>query len=165
MNTHTPPCTLLLKLLPPLLVPRVSPCTNTTPLPCALGWCAQIFGSRVRVDSMAKVAAIEEAEKNKMRAKCEKIVAHGINCFVNRQLIYNLPEQIFAENGVMAIEHADFVGVERLAAVTGGEICSTFDHPELVTLGECDLIEEVRRGQTHTHNQTTPITTHDSTKV
>ena len=85
-----------------------------------------------------------------MRAKCEKIVAHGINCFVNRQLIYNLPEQIFAENGVMAIEHADFVGVERLAAVTGGEICSTFDHPELVTLGECDLIEEVRRGQTHT---------------
>ena len=55
-----------------------------------------------------------------MREKCQKIVSHGINCFINRQLIYNLPEQIFAEAGVMAIEHADFVGVERLAAVTGG---------------------------------------------
>jgi len=51
--------------------------------------------------------------------------------------------------GVMAIEHADFDGVERLSAgvyipsfldthffiscfsVTGGEIVSTFDHPEM----------------------------------
>jgi hypothetical protein len=30
-----------------------------------------------------------------------------------------------------------------LAAVTGGEIASTFDHPELVSLGECDLIDEI----------------------
>ena len=28
----------------------------------------------------------------------------------------------------------------------GGEIVSTFDHPELVTLGECDVIEEVLVG-------------------
>ena len=55
-----------------------------------------------------------------MKKKCEKIIAHGVNCFVNRQLIYNYPEQIFAQGGVMAIEHADFDGVERLAAVTGG---------------------------------------------
>jgi T-complex protein 1 subunit beta len=103
----------------------------------------KIFGSRVRVDSMAKVAEIEAAEKDKMKAKVEKIVAHGINCFVNRQLIYNYPEQLFADAGVLAIEHADFDGVERLAAVTGGEIVSTFDHPELVRLGECELIEEV----------------------
>ncbi len=54
----------------------------------------KIFGSRVRVDSMAKVAEIEEAEKGKMREKCEKIIGHGINCFVNRQLIYNYPEQV-----------------------------------------------------------------------
>ena len=47
----------------------------------------------------------------------------------------------------MAIEHADFDGVERLAAVTGGEIVSTFDHPELVMLGECRLIEEVLIGE------------------
>lgn len=80
-----------------------------------------------------------------MRRKCEKIIAHGCNVFINRQLIYNLPESIFTEAGIMAIEHADFDGVERLAAVTGGEVVSTFDHPELVTKGECDVIEEVRR--------------------
>jgi T-complex protein 1 subunit beta len=107
----------------------------------------KIFGSRVRVDSMAKVAEIELAEKEKMRAKVNKIVSHGINCFVNRQLIYNYPEQLFGEAGVMAIEHADFDGVERLAAVTGGEIVSTFDHPELVRVGECALIEEIMIGE------------------
>ena len=72
----------------------------------------------------------------------------------------------------MAIEHADFSGVERLALVTGthaetlpglcrpftcgpvincvcpgGEITSTFDHPELVKLGHCKLIEEVMIGE------------------
>ena len=48
----------------------------------------------------------------------------------------------------MAIEHADFFdGVERLAAVTGGEVvASTFDHPELVTLGQCDVVEEIMIG-------------------
>lgn len=43
-----------------------------------------------------------------------------MNNFLNyRQLIYNYPEQMFAAAGVMAIEHADFAGVERLALVTG----------------------------------------------
>jgi len=79
----------------------------------------KIYGSRVKVDSMLKVAEIEEAEKNKMRTKCRKIVDHGISCFINRQLIYNFPEQIFTEAGVISIEHADFDGIERLAAVTG----------------------------------------------
>ena len=46
--------------------------------------------------------------------------------------------------GVMAIEHADFDGIERLALVTGGEIVSTFGNPELVKIGKCDLIEQVR---------------------
>lgn len=46
----------------------------------------------------------------------------------------------------MAIEHADFEGVERLAAVTGGATASTFDHPELAVLGECKKIEEVWGG-------------------
>eukprot|EP01042_Synura_sphagnicola_P000159 gene159-160_t len=107
----------------------------------------KIYGSRVRVDSMAKVADIEEAEKQKMRDKCHKIIQHGINCFVNRQLIYNFPEQIFTDAGVVSIEHADFDGIERLAAVTGGEIASTFDRPDLVTLGSCDLIDEVMVGE------------------
>ena len=43
----------------------------------------------------------------------------------------------------MAIEHADFDGIERLALVTGGEIVSTFGKPELVRIGKCDLIEQV----------------------
>ncbi|DAA29798.1 T-complex protein 1 subunit beta [Bos indicus] len=107
----------------------------------------KIFGSRVRVDSTAKVAEIEHAEKEKMKEKVERILKHGINCFINRQLIYNYPEQLFGAAGVMAIEHADFVGVERLALVTGGEIASTFDHPELVKLGSCKLIEEVMIGE------------------
>ena len=67
----------------------------------------------------AQVADIEKAERDKMRAKVEAICAHGINCFVNRQLIYNFPEEVFADAGVMAIEHADFDGIERLALVTG----------------------------------------------
>jgi T-complex protein 1 subunit beta len=70
-----------------------------------------------------QVAEIEEAEREKMRTKCKRIIDHGVNVFVNRQLIYNFPEQIFAEAGVMAIEHADFEGVERLAAVTGELSC------------------------------------------
>ena len=37
--------------------------------------------------------------------------------------------------------------MERLALVTGGEIASTFDRPDLVRLGECALIEEVMIGE------------------
>ena len=44
---------------------------------------------------------------------------------------------------MVSIEHADFDGIERIAAVTGGEIASTFDRPELVALGECALIDEI----------------------
>jgi len=66
---------------------------------------------------------------------------------VNRQLIYNLPEQFFTEHGVIAIEHADFDGIERLAKITGGEIVSTFEHPELVKLGTSKLLEEIMIGE------------------
>ncbi|KAF0309985.1 T-complex protein 1 subunit beta [Amphibalanus amphitrite] len=107
----------------------------------------KVFGSRVKADSTARVAELEVAEKEKMKDKVEKIVKHGINVFINRQLIYNYPEQLFADAGVMAIEHADFDGIERLALVTGGEIVSTFDHPELVKLGSCKVIEEVFIGE------------------
>lgn len=107
----------------------------------------KIYGARVRVDSMAKIGEIEAAEKDKMRQKVEKIIGHGINCFVNRQLIYNFPEELFADAGILAIEHADFDGIERLALVTGGEIASTFDNPESVRLGHCKLIEEIMIGE------------------
>lgn len=107
----------------------------------------KIFGARMKVDSTGKLAELEKAEREKMKAKVERIKAHGVNCFVNRQLIYNWPEQLFADVGISSIEHADFDGVERLALVTGGEITSTFDHPENVKLGHCDLIEEVIIGE------------------
>jgi T-complex protein 1 subunit beta len=82
-----------------------------------------------------------------MLEKCQKVIDHGVNCFINRQLIYNLPEQFFTDHKVMAIEHADFDGIERLALVTGGEIVSTFDRPDQVKLGTCKLIEEVMIGE------------------
>jgi T-complex protein 1 subunit beta len=82
-----------------------------------------------------------------MKAKVNAIASHGITCFVNRQLIYNYPESLLAEQGIMAIEHADFEGVERLALVTGGEIASTFDAPDKVKIGRCDVIEEIMIGE------------------
>lgn len=107
----------------------------------------KIFGARMKVTGTSKLAELEKAEKDKMKAKVDKIKAHGINCFINRQLIYNWPEQLFSDAGIMSIEHADFDGIERLALVTGGEITSTFDHPDQVKLGHCDLIEEVIIGE------------------
>jgi T-complex protein 1 subunit beta len=107
----------------------------------------KIYGARVRVDSMSKVAEIESAEKQKMREKVQKIISHGINCFINRQLIYNFPEELFVDVGILAIEHTDFDGIERLALVTGGEIASTFHNPESVKLRHCKVIEEIMIGE------------------
>lgn len=107
----------------------------------------KVFGARLRVDGTGKLAELERAEREKMKAKVEKIKTHGINCFINRQLIYNYPESLMSEAGIVSIEHADFEGVERLALVTGGEIASTFERPDLVKLGHCDLIEEVMIGE------------------
>ncbi|KAJ3751780.1 chaperonin Cpn60/TCP-1 family [Lentinula raphanica] len=109
----------------------------------------KIFGAQVKVDGTGKLAELERAERvGKNKAKVDAIASHGINCFVNRwQLVYNYPESLFAEKGIMVIEHADFEGVERLSLVTGGEIASTFDQPDLIKLGECELIEEVIIGE------------------
>lgn len=107
----------------------------------------KIYGSKVKVDSVAKVAEIEAAEKKKMCDKVDRIIAHECNVFINRQLIYNLPEQRFSDAGVMSIEHADFDGTERLALVLDGDIVSTFDTPGQPRLGRCDLIEEVMIGE------------------
>merc|ERR1711939_255717 len=100
-----------------------------------------------RLEKAKILIANTAMDTDKMKAKVEKIKAHGINCFINRQLIYNWPEQLFSDAGIMSIEHADFDGIERLALVTGGDITSTFDHPEQVKLGHCDLVEEVIIGE------------------
>ncbi|XP_017113430.1 T-complex protein 1 subunit beta [Drosophila elegans] len=107
----------------------------------------KVFGSSIKVDSLAKIADLEMAEKEKMKEKVDKILKHQCNVFINRQLIYNYPEQLFADAQVMSIEHADFDGIERLAYCTGGEIVSTFENPSLVKLGECDVIEQVMIGE------------------
>ena len=123
----------------------------------------KIYGARVRVDSMAAVADLEAAEKGKMKAKVGRMLACHPTVVVNRQLIYNYPESLFADAGVMAVEHADFDGVERLAKVTGAQVASTFDGIELaapeegatgatdaaapptstIRLGSATLVEEV----------------------
>merc|ERR1719278_1180556 len=106
----------------------------------------KVFGSWVKVDNVSQIAELELAEKEKMKDKVDMICSHDMNVFINRQLIYNSPEQLFADKGIMAIEHADFDGIERLALVTGGEIVSTFGNPDKVKIGRCDLIEQVQIG-------------------
>jgi len=44
----------------------------------------KIYGTKVKVDSMEKVAEIEAAEREKMAEKVEKIIAYGCNVFINR---------------------------------------------------------------------------------
>ena len=107
----------------------------------------KIMGSKVKVDSMQKIGEIEEAEKRKMQAKVNKILAFKPDVFINRQLIYNYPEQLLAQAGVIVIEHADFDGIERLSAVLGSEILSTFDNVDPDALGSCDLLEEIMIGE------------------
>merc|ERR1719333_844663 len=101
----------------------------------------KIYGTKVKVDSVEKVAEVEQAEKD------NRILAYKPYVFINRQLIYNYPEQLLADANVMVIEHADFDGMERLAAVLGAEILSTFDDPEADVLGSCAKIEEAMIGE------------------
>jgi len=109
----------------------------------------KIFGTRVKVDSIDKVAEIEAAEKEKMKKKVEKMLAYKPDIFINRQLVYNYPEQLFAEAGVMVIEHADFEGIERLSKSLGAEILSTFDAPSTAdkVLGSAECVEEIMIGE------------------
>ena len=107
----------------------------------------KINGAKIETDSPDQLAQIESAERKKMLMKCERIASHKPTIFVNRQLIYNLPEQYFTEHGINSVEHADFAGVERLALVTGGDIVSTFDHPESVKLGYAKVVEEIMIGE------------------
>lgn len=44
----------------------------------------KILGSKVKVDSVMKVAEIEEAEKNKMKKKVEKILQYKPDVYINR---------------------------------------------------------------------------------
>ena len=54
----------------------------------------KIYGTRVRVESLEKVQEVSEAEKQKMKDKVERILAYKPNVYINRQLIYDYPEQL-----------------------------------------------------------------------
>ncbi|OUC40704.1 T-complex protein 1, beta subunit [Trichinella nativa] len=87
----------------------------------------KVFSAQIVTDSVNRLRDLEIAEKAKMKKKVDKIIAHNVNVFINRQLIYNYPEQLFADAKIMAIEHADFEGITRLAHVLGvpvGEACT-----------------------------------------
>ena len=84
--------------------------------------------------------------QKKLLDKCKKILAHGINVIINRQLIYDRQERFFSDHGVLTIEQVDFEGIEKLALITGGEIASTFDEPSRIKLGQCKIIEEIAIG-------------------
>lgn len=84
-----------------------------------------------------------------MKEKVERIAKYEPTVFINRQLIYDYPEQLLVEKGIMVIEHADFEGIERLSAALGAEILSTFDNPERSeeVLGQCGSIDEILIGE------------------
>ena len=103
----------------------------------------KINGVKIKVKSISNLARIEIGEQKKLLDKCRKILNHGINVIVNRQLIYNRQERFFSDHGILSIEQADFDGIEKLALCTGAEITSTFDEPSKIKLGLCKIVEEV----------------------
>ncbi|SBT35083.1 T-complex protein 1 subunit beta, putative (CCT2) [Plasmodium ovale wallikeri] len=107
----------------------------------------KIYGTKVNVNSFEDIEDLENEEKMKMKKKVENIISHGCNVFINRQLIYNYPEQIFRENDIMTIEHSDFDGMERLANCLDAEIASTFEKELNIKLGYCEKIDEVIIGE------------------
>uniref|UniRef100_A0A7S0YYS6 CCT-beta n=1 Tax=Hemiselmis tepida TaxID=464990 RepID=A0A7S0YYS6_9CRYP len=107
----------------------------------------KIYGAQIKVKTISRLAEIEVAEQKKIFDKCKKIISHGINVFINRQLIYNRHERFFMDHGIFTIEQADFGGVELLALATGAEIVSTFDIPSKIKLGKCKIVEEIMVGE------------------
>ncbi|CAF1546529.1 unnamed protein product, partial [Rotaria sordida] len=103
----------------------------------------KISDSSVHIDSIAKLVQLELAKNEKIKDKVEKILQFSCNVFINRQLICDYANQLFAEKGVMTIEHADFEGLKRLAQILDADIVSTLDTPDEIRLGKCILIEEV----------------------
>lgn len=54
----------------------------------------KIYGTRVRVESLSQVQEVSEAEKQKMKEKVDRILSYKPNVYINRQLIYDYPEQL-----------------------------------------------------------------------
>lgn len=69
------------------------PSSSLSPSPSPTPALSHSF-TQVEADDPDQVAKIEQAERARMLKKCQKILNHNINCFINRQLIYNIPEQV-----------------------------------------------------------------------
>lgn len=103
----------------------------------------KVFGAKISVNSVQDLAEMEKIEREKMMNKIESICQNGVNCFINRQLIYDFPMQLLRTRNVQPIEHADFDGIERLNNVLGGKIISTFDKIDESCYGTCEEIKNV----------------------
>lgn len=49
----------------------------------------KIYGAKVQTESLVTLGQIEQAEKEKMKDKVNKILAYKPDVFINRQLVYN----------------------------------------------------------------------------
>ena len=56
-----------------------------------------------------------------MWEKCRKIAAHDVNVFINRQLIYNLPEEYFTERGITTIGRCRYYLIRDAPAYQRGK--------------------------------------------
>jgi len=108
----------------------------------------KINGAQVNVKTVSELSKIEDAERERMEEKVNLITKpeNEIDVFINRQIMYDHFLQLFKERNVVAIEHADFDGVERLANVLGSKILSTFDSLN-DCLGTCEAIENIKIGE------------------
>ena len=103
----------------------------------------KIFGAKVTANDYEQIAEIQDAEKQKMKNKIEKIAKSGCNVLVNRQLIYDYPLELLHERGIVCIQNADFDGIERVAAALNAKIISNFDDFDESYIGHCECIEEI----------------------
>lgn len=103
----------------------------------------KIFSSKINVNSVKELERIELAEKDKMKRKIDEITQIPFDLFINRQIIYDYPLQLLKSKNISVIEHADFDGVERLNAVLGGNILSTFDKLSETDLGTCEKVVNI----------------------
>ncbi|KAK6090513.1 hypothetical protein P3W45_000610 [Vairimorpha bombi] len=103
----------------------------------------KVFGAKISVSSVQDLAEMEKIEREKMYKKIDSICNKKIDCFINRQLIYDYPMQLLKMKNVQPIEHADFDGIERLNNVLGGKILSTFEDVEDSCIGTCEEIKNI----------------------
>jgi T-complex protein 1 subunit beta len=106
----------------------------------------KLCGTRVVFVSLVGIAELEGVERAKMRDKCDNVLSLGINCFVNRQLVYDFPEHIFTASGVCSLELVDFDSLDSLAKAVGGDIVSVLDTSSFVRIGHCRRVEQISIG-------------------